>query len=582
MMPSNKILLSVVLSLFSFAALADPGTEEFLRQQERRRQLQERLVVPPEVRLQEPVERAEGRLREDERPCFAVDSVALSGESSAVFQADLRRALKNSGFRPGMCLGAEGVGQLLRWVQSEILASGWTTTRVLAPTQNLTSGQVDLVVVPGKIRRIRFVGVDNPATWQGNVARTQFFRNEFPMAAGDLLNVHDLETALENLRRLSSVSADFSIVPTDQADESEVVVDWRQSFPLHLTLSVDDSGSKWTGKSQGTVSLAWENPFGLSDLFYAWRSHDLGHKKSLADTGGKHYESGTEGYGFHYSVPIADWLLSYQFSHSEYRQAVAGAFTPYLYSGWTDEQSLVLSRLLYRDARRKSKAGIGVWSRNSRNYIDDAELDIQHRRTAGWLFNLEHHEYLGEAILRMAVQYKRGTGANRSTEAPEEEFNEGTSRMRIVTGDISLGWPFRLGGQTFSWSSALHLQSNRTPLIPQDRLSIGSRFTVRGFDGETTLMAERGYYWRNELAWHYWGGQQVYLLWDAGQVRGPSAEWLSGSYLEGAGLGLRGELRHAPSGGRLYYDLFVAHPLKAPDAFPDNGTVAGFSVSLRF
>jgi len=31
-----------------------------------------------------------------------------------------------------------------------------------------------------------------------------------------------------------------------------------------------------------------------------------------------------------------------------------------------------------------------------------------------------------------------------------------------------------------------------------DDLTIGSRYTVRGFDGEKMLAAERGFYWRNE------------------------------------------------------------------------------------
>ncbi len=37
------------------------------------------------------------------------------------------------------------------------------------------------------------------------------------------------------------------------------------------------------------------------------------------------------------------------------------------------------------------------------------------------------------------------------------------------------------------------------PLITQDRFSIGGRYTVRGFDGETTLIGERGWLLRNDL-----------------------------------------------------------------------------------
>ena len=53
-------------------------------------------------------------------------------------------------------------------------------------------------------------------------------------------------------------------------------------------------------------------------------------------------------------------------------------------------------------------------------------------------------------------------------------------------------------------------QWNRTPLAPQDRFSIGGRYTVRGFDGELTLMGERGWVLRNEIGLPVGAGQELY------------------------------------------------------------------------
>jgi hemolysin activation/secretion protein len=357
-----------------------------------------------------------------------------------------------------------------------------------------------------------------------------------------------------------------------------LLVRWKQGFPLHLTLSLDDSGSKWTGKNQGTLAISVENPFGFSDTLYAYYSHDLGHKKDI-EAGGQKWKSGTKGYGFHYSVPFAKGSLAYDFHHHEYRQAVAGYFANYLYWGWSDQQELTWKHLLHRDASQKTMVGVGAWIRSSRNYIDDAELTIQRRRMAGWHLTFEHTKHLGNATLRTQARFKRGTGAHRSLAAPEEDFHEGTSRMRLITADLALGWPFSAFGRTFSLSSQAHAQWNQTPLIPQDRISIGSRYTVRGFDGEMSLMAERGSWWRNEFAWHFAPNQQLYLLWDSGHVSGPSTQWLAGSYLEGYGIGLRGQLK---AGGTLHYDIFTARPAKYPDAFPVSHSVIGASISFSF
>jgi hemolysin activation/secretion protein len=53
------------------------------------------------------------------------------------------------------------------------------------------------------------------------------------------------------------------------AGDSDLLVSWKQSFPLRLTFSVDNTGSKSTGKEQGGVTLSADHLMGMHDLFYA-------------------------------------------------------------------------------------------------------------------------------------------------------------------------------------------------------------------------------------------------------------------------------------------------------------------------
>ncbi|MDR2240186.1 MAG: ShlB/FhaC/HecB family hemolysin secretion/activation protein [Zoogloeaceae bacterium] len=568
--------------IFAFPARADIGTEEFLRDQERQRQLRERLLPDAEVRFPRKTPGASGfQLPLSESPCFSVNALVLDGEHADRFRPVLATLLEESGFVPGMCLGGNGINFIMSRLQDQVIADGYVTTRIVAQAQNIAQEQkIVLLIIPGKIRHLRFDGGDAQENSYSNVKRMQYFRNEFPMEEGDWLNLRDIETALENFRRLSSVEAEFEIVPGDIPGESDIVIRWRQKFPLRLTLSADDSGSRQTGKNQGTVAVSLENPLGLSDILYGYYSHDLGYKKRHRDpmTGQKRV-SGTEGYGFHYSVPFANWTLAYNYGYSKYEQAVAGFFTDYLYWGTSHTHDLGLTRILYRDGSRKTSAEAGLWFRSGRNYIDDAELTIQRRRTAGWRMEVAHTEYIDDATLYARARYKQGTGLLHSLRAPEEDFDEGTSRMRLINADLSLAWPFSLAKERFAFNSQAHFQHNLTPLVAQDKLSIGGRHTVRGFDGEITLMAERGYYWRNELAWHYAPGHQLYALWDRGQVRGPSAQWLAGTLLEGAGMGVRGQFNGA---GNWFYDLSVSRPVKAPKLlFSSHGVIAAM-ISLTF
>ena len=66
-------------------------------------------------------------------------------------------------------------------------------------------------------------------------------------------------------------------------------------------------------------------------------------------------------------------------------------------------------------------------------------------------------------------------------------------------------------------------------------VSIGGRYTVRGFDGEYTLTGESGWYWQNEIAAYFQElDASLYIGLDLGMIYGPSVETQFGHSLMGA------------------------------------------------
>ncbi len=512
--------------------------------------------------------------------CFAIQSVHLTGVNDTVssadiahFQPDLRRALRQVGFVAGNCWGEQHINQLMVTMQNNVIGRGYTTTRILAAPQNLSEGTLVLAVLPGKVRSVRFEQKDA----QEHTERIAAFHNEFPIRAGELLNLRKIEQGLENLKRVPTAQTDIQIVPTEQLGESNIVVSWQQrTVPFRLTLSADDSGSKSTGRYQGNVTFSADNPLGLSDLFYISYGRALGHVPSQKGIDERTEKGASQNFALHYSVPFGNWLWSFNHQNYRYHQAVAGNYTVYDYNGKSRSSDLGVSRLLYRNAKRKTHVGFKLWQRENRSYIDDAEIEVQRRKTAGWTASLSHKEYWGRATLDAQIAYKRGTGMKDALPAPEELFNEGSSRMKIWTADIGLNLPIGKQGK-WTLDSRWHGQWNKTPLTPLDRLAIGGRYTVRGFDGEMSLSAERGWYWRNELAWQYHAGHQIYAALDAGHVAGASAQYLVGRNLMGAAIGVRGQFQKG-----LNYDIFAAKPIHKPQYFHTANKVYGFNVSWTF
>ena len=553
------LMLTGAVAAHAQVAQGGIAARELQRQQERERAQRQQLEPGVDVRLPRSIAPDDDRIPADDSPCFPIREIRLN-DPEKHFSWSLAAADVPSDPATGRCLGSQGINIVMARIQNAIVARGYVTTRVLAEAQDLTTGTLTLTVIPGRIRSIRFSDDSN--------ARANAW-NAMPARPGDLLNLRDIEQALENMKRVPTAEADIQIVPADGLGESDLVITWKQAFPLRLTLSANDGGSDSTGRYQGSATVSGDHLLTLNDLFYASFNHDLG--------GGDAGDRGTRGHTVHYSLPWGYWLLSATASANDYHQSVAGASQTYLYSGESSNYEAKLSRLVFRDAAHKTTLSLRGYLTESKNFIDDTEVEVQRRRMAGWEASIEHRAFIGKATLDLNLAYRHGTGAFGALHAPEEVFNEGTARPTLITTDSTLSVPFALAGQALRYDLNWRAQWNRTPLVPQDRFSIGGRYTVRGFDGESILMAERGWLIRNDLSVALGeSGHEIYLGIDHGHVGGQSADLLVGRSLSGAVVGLRGSYR------ALTYDVFFGGPLDKPEYFRTSHRTAGFNLTLSF
>lgn len=507
-----------------------------------------------------------------ESPCFAIDEIVLTDHGSeagtpsrfAGVLANSQAALTLSLPR---CLGSQSIGIVMKQLQNRIIEQGYVTTRVVAPEQDLTKGKLHLTVILGNVRHTIVEDSSQISRFTRLTALTGL-----SFSQGDLLNVRDIEQSLENLKRVPTVEANIEILPTENQaaeGESDIKISYRQALPIRLTFGLDDSGSTSTGKYQASGTISLDNLLLANDLFYTTFTHSL---KSSDDEKG---QRAAKNLTFSYSIPFGYWAFSATQSNHHYYQEVFGAFdNSYRYSGKSNTTKLGASYLLYRDSHRKTTLSGGFWSRQSHNYIDGEEIEVQKRRMAGWEAGISHKEYRGNATLELSAQFKRGTAARGALEAPEALFGEGTSRPKIITASVSLTKPFHFGEQPWQFQSSWNAQWNKTPLISQDRFSIGGRHTVRGFDGELSLSGERGWVWRNELGWNLASFIQFYTALDGGRVSKSDAQL--GQHLMGSVIGLKGGWRG------FSYDVFAGRPVRKPEGFRTSKAVAGFNLGYTF
>jgi len=527
------------------------------RVQEREAQLREQQEKTRDVRLNAPAAQTQ-RLPEQESPCFPIRQIELRGQDAGKFGwvLDQLSGPQKDDSPLRKCVGAQGVGVLQQRAQEALVAKGFVTSRILVQPQDLSTGNLVFSVLPGTLHEtLPDAGIPQ---------RT--LRSAMPMREGDILNLRDIEQALENFQRVPTTQADIQIAPASTPDQSDLVIHHQTGVPLRASFSLDDSGSKSTGRYQASATLSWDNPLGLNDLFYISQGNDA--------QGGDPGPRGNQSNTLHYSLPWGYWAFGLTASDSSYYQTINGSALGTIYSGASGSTELKASRLVYRDASSKDTVYLKALERHSRNYINSAEILVQRRATALWELGLDHKVFVGQGTLQANVAYKRGTSDFDAIAAPEEASGTGTGRPSFWTADLGWSTPWTPWQLPLAYQANLRLQATDVALASPDRFGLGGRYTIRGFDGENSLSGDAGWLLRQDLQWSLGQtGAQLYVALDMGEVDGPNATGLSDRFMGGTALGWRIQTK------KLQFDTFIGHPLHTPSTVRTSASTAGFSLN---
>ncbi|KUZ71042.1 ShlB/FhaC/HecB family hemolysin secretion/activation protein [Burkholderia ubonensis] len=541
-------------------------------QQQRDARQRDATVRSPSVRSELPQVEAYPALPV-ETPCFRIDRFALDVPSSL---PDVAKALGASALPmdrfafarewldhyAGQCIGKQGVDVLVKGLSQAILARGYVTTRVLVPEQDLSAGTLKLSLIPGVIRHLRFTDEKLRGTW----------KTAFPTRKGELLNLRDLEQGLEQMKRVTSQDVSMQLVPGDLPGESDVVLDVKRGKPWTVVASVDNSGTRATGKLQGNLSFGIDNPLGLNDVFNVGVSQDL-------EFGDKRL--GSHGWNGFYSIPWGYWTATLSAYTNTYYQQIAGVNQTFVASGNSKTVDFKLARVLSRSQNDVFGAYVRLSRRFGQSFIEDTEISQQRRNNTMIELGLTDRHYFGGAQFDGSLAYRQGVGGLGAQDDTLAAGSGPTYRFKMAVFDANLSVPFAIGKQPFRYVGTFHGQYTGNTLYYIDDLTIGSRYTVRGFDGETMLAAARGFYWRNELqAPIGQTGQAVYAGLDYGRVWGPQPVVLVGTQLVGAVIGIKGSV--GTRFGAYAYDVFAGTPVYKPSGFPTARVALGFQVTAQF
>lgn len=447
--------------------------------------------------------------------------------------------------------------------QRKLLDKGFVTSQVYIPEQNLNAGTLQFMVMPGRVKDIRYGDSSAHGPW----------RTAFPVRPGDILNIRDIEQGLEQMKRVSSQSVTMKLLPGTSVGTSIIELSIKQDKPVHGSISFDNSGLESTGVYQGSFTSSFDQVFRANDTFTMSLSGDLSGSGSI---------KGTRAASLNYVIPHGKDTFSVSFSKSRYHQTIQSNPYDFTYSGKSTTMKAKWNHVLSRTQREKRAFDISISTRHNHRFINDMEIPVQALRTTSMEFGVSNRKYIGNATLYSRLGFQWGIGALGAQPEHKASVAMGgpTSRYHMWLVDVDYRKPFIMGHRPASFTSSFHGQwvQGGKRLYSVDTINIGNRYSIYGFDGEYTLMGDSGWYVRNEVSSVIPRlNTELYLGLDVGAVYGKSTEALVGKTIAGTALGVRGNY----SSG-LLFDAFVSTPLYKPQGYHTKKFYSGFTIGYRF
>jgi hemolysin activation/secretion protein len=537
------------LALLAADVLADPfstpGDNDLQRQRqeqllrEQRQRLEELQQLPGKAPTEAP-----STVAPDSR-CFTIRSITLEG--AELLDPRSREALV-AAYRD-QCLGVNQLNELLKGITDHYLSRGFVTTRAYLPQQDLSSGELKIIVVEGRLEGFA----------PSELASERELTMSFPGSTGEVLNLRDLEQLVDQINRLPSRQAQMELVPGKEVGGSQVQLTGARSTPWRVSASRDNNGDSTSGEQQAGVGLDWDSPLGLADQFGLRVGQDV-----VSD----HWKH-SDNQSLWFSVPYGWWTFNYSYSRNYYRTRNEDAGFAFKYDGDNETHQLGAERVLYRDDVSKTGVSLGLNHQRTRNYIDDTLLDVSSTDLSEVSLGFNHGRRIGSAYLNGDIGWQRGVGAF-GAQDDDHDAPHGSPTARYNKYSLTLSYlqPFKLWDEAFSLESLATAQHSEDVLYSPRRISLGGLSSIRGFKDQT-LSGDSGYYWRNQLRWRRAMTWEPLLPWvqeygvayayDFGAIEhGRYNPGLSGR-MSGHGVELSARGKYAA------FSVTFAHSLERPD-----------------
>ncbi|WP_299735093.1 ShlB/FhaC/HecB family hemolysin secretion/activation protein [uncultured Endozoicomonas sp.] len=412
--------------------------------------------------------------------CINITAIEYEGDDRIPlsFKEDIKAEYLNK------CLTAIDIESIMSLVVNWFISEGFSTTRVYLEAQNLTAGTLKLRVQDGIVSDIIL---------EDGGKKSIYLPSLFPFMKGKTLELTKIEQGVHQANKQRSNRATMEIESGENPGDSVVVVKNKKSYPIHLNFSIDNHGSRSTGKVQGATTITADNFIGINDIL------TYTHRESISEI---HVNNPGESISDSLAlvVPFGFFTHTFTFSKSKYESdLLTPSGTVLVSSGESINAGVTVDRVMYRNADTIINTYLRLNFNRGKNYLNGSYLAVNSKDTTTATVGTAFNSRLFNNPISFSLDFSRGLSLFGAEEAIHNlPFNFPVNLFSKIEGTISYiqSLDFMLQGLTLS--SSINGQYAFDNLPSSQRISIGSRYSVRGYV-ENSLSGDNGSYIRNEL-----------------------------------------------------------------------------------
>ncbi|MCU9952164.1 MULTISPECIES: ShlB/FhaC/HecB family hemolysin secretion/activation protein [Burkholderia] len=451
--------------------------EEKARRQQMIEQHMRERAAEPAVGLPSPVQAPElGGAR------FPITQIEVRG--GARHSREIGRIIKRY---QGTTMGKAEIFALLRDLMNFYYGRGYITTGVSLAEQNLSSGKLILVVHWGYVKGWRV----NGKAPEGMRERLML-SSAMPGIVGAVLNIHDIDQAIENLNGLGK-AAKINVVSAEEAGHSYLDVVLQRSKPFSVSALVDNSGlsdQASDGLYKYGVNIA------VADLL-------VGNDVLTLSAGRRHYKDpGHNAYDsldVSYGLRVGRWSADLRYIAQPTKSLLSGTYGDYQLSGNTQDANLRVSRVLERWQTGKNAVYVAIDRKRVRNYIDDTLIEINSNTHTSVTVGVNRQDSLFGGTVFADGGWTRGVGWLGASEDPVSAGQGPMSRYDKFNLNLNWSSDFMARPLRARYTVAVGAQYSKDDLYYDSKFAIGDQYTVRGFKIRSAY-GDSGVYVSNTLS----------------------------------------------------------------------------------